>query len=92
MSLNVKQKEPYMSTVQTALSIVSKLQNRTTFTSAKTLATEVGVTVPVVRQVANSLTKSGVLASSRGRTGGFKLTQEGTTATEATVTSAVSAG
>jgi DNA-binding IscR family transcriptional regulator len=59
--------------VQTALNVVTSLQNRSNFVSVKTLASEFGVTVPVLRQVVKSLTKSGLLVSSRGRTGGVKL-------------------
>lgn len=60
-------------TVQTALNLVNSLKNRPAFVSVKVLASEAGVTVPVLRQVVKSLTKSGLLVSSRGRTGGVKL-------------------
>lgn len=59
--------------VQTALNVVNSLRNRPNFTSVKVLAGEMSVSVASLRQVVKPLVKSGLLTSSRGRSGGVKF-------------------
>jgi len=71
-----------MDKVSTAFNLVSSLKNTSNFVSAKALATEVGVSVAELRLVAQSLTNHGLLLSSRGRSGGYRLNLENATVSD----------